>query len=213
MNRLFGAACGVALILAAGPAAAQSLNEWLPALTIQGARQHPGGRDFETTPAGAATAADIAAGLGTRLSRFPTAPFWGTIESGGPADGGNLVLTARKESGGHTCWNGPCQYTSARLNTAGRFTVKDVPQGRIRLMARPRDRDSNYARGVRVADASGAGTVDVGSLIALATNMPPPRAATASSVSVGAILVGARIYENSLLRMGGRVKLREALAR
>src|SRR6187431_1280991 len=28
---------------------------------------------------------------------------------------------------------------------------------------------------------------------------------------VGAILVGARIYENSLLRMGGRVKLREAL--
>ena len=29
---------------------------------------------------------------------------------------------------------------------------------------------------------------------------------------VGAILVGARIYENSLLRMGGRVKLREALA-
>jgi hypothetical protein len=94
MNRLFGAACGVALILAAGPATAQSLNELLPALTIQGARQHPGGRDFETTPAGAATAADIAAGLGTRLSRFPTAPFWGTIESGGPADGGNLVLTA-----------------------------------------------------------------------------------------------------------------------
>lgn len=30
---------------------------------------------------------------------------------------------------------------------------------------------------------------------------------------VGAILVAARIYENSLLRMGGRVKLREALAR
>ena len=30
---------------------------------------------------------------------------------------------------------------------------------------------------------------------------------------VGAILVAAKIYENSLLRMGGRVKLREALAR
>jgi ABC-2 type transport system permease protein len=28
---------------------------------------------------------------------------------------------------------------------------------------------------------------------------------------VGAILVGAKIYENSLLRMGSRVKLREAL--
>jgi ABC-2 type transport system permease protein len=27
------------------------------------------------------------------------------------------------------------------------------------------------------------------------------------------ILIGSRIYENSLLRMGGRVKLREALAR
>jgi ABC-2 type transport system permease protein len=30
---------------------------------------------------------------------------------------------------------------------------------------------------------------------------------------VAAILVGARIYQNSLLRMGGRVKLKEALAR
>jgi ABC-2 type transport system permease protein len=29
---------------------------------------------------------------------------------------------------------------------------------------------------------------------------------------VAAILVGARIYENSLLRMGARVKLREALS-
>ena len=30
---------------------------------------------------------------------------------------------------------------------------------------------------------------------------------------VGAILVGAKIYENSLLRMGARVKLGEALRR
>jgi beta-glucanase (GH16 family) len=36
---------------------------------------------------------------------------------------GNLVITARKENpAGYRCWYGSCQYTSARLNTAGRFT-------------------------------------------------------------------------------------------
>ncbi|MEF9911706.1 family 16 glycosylhydrolase [Streptomyces sp. NBC_01693] len=36
---------------------------------------------------------------------------------------GNLVITARKNSdSGLQCWYGPCQYTSARLNTAKTFT-------------------------------------------------------------------------------------------
>jgi beta-glucanase (GH16 family) len=35
---------------------------------------------------------------------------------------GNLVITARRESGGHTCWYGTCQYTSGRIQTAGKFT-------------------------------------------------------------------------------------------
>ena len=36
---------------------------------------------------------------------------------------GNLVITARRESSdGYRCWYGSCQYTSARLNTAGKFT-------------------------------------------------------------------------------------------
>ncbi|MDT7725446.1 MAG: hypothetical protein QOI21_2022 [Actinomycetota bacterium] len=36
---------------------------------------------------------------------------------------GNLVITAKKENpAGYNCWYGPCQYTSARLNTAGKFT-------------------------------------------------------------------------------------------
>ena len=94
MHRVFRVACAIVLTLAATPAAAQSLSQLLAGLTVTGARQHPGGRDFETTPAGAATAADIAGGIGSRLPRFPMAPFWGTIESGGPADGGNLVLTS-----------------------------------------------------------------------------------------------------------------------
>jgi beta-glucanase (GH16 family) len=34
---------------------------------------------------------------------------------------GHLVITARRE-GGHNCWYGPCQYTSARLNTSGHFS-------------------------------------------------------------------------------------------
>ena len=36
---------------------------------------------------------------------------------------GHLVITARKENpGGYGCWYGQCQYTSARLNTSGRFS-------------------------------------------------------------------------------------------
>jgi beta-glucanase (GH16 family) len=38
---------------------------------------------------------------------------------------GHLVITARRENpGGFSCWYGSCQYTSARLLTAGRFTQK-----------------------------------------------------------------------------------------
>jgi beta-glucanase (GH16 family) len=36
---------------------------------------------------------------------------------------GNLVITARRENpGNYQCWYGRCEYTSARLNTAGKFT-------------------------------------------------------------------------------------------
>ncbi|WBQ07150.1 ricin-type beta-trefoil lectin domain protein [Kribbella sp. CA-293567] len=35
---------------------------------------------------------------------------------------GNLVITARRESGGFQCHYGPCEYTSARLLTAQTFT-------------------------------------------------------------------------------------------
>ncbi|WP_328929447.1 family 16 glycosylhydrolase [Streptomyces sp. NBC_00190] len=38
---------------------------------------------------------------------------------------GHLVVTARRENpGNYQCWYGKCEYTSARLNTAGRFTAK-----------------------------------------------------------------------------------------
>ncbi|MEK8173522.1 glycoside hydrolase family 16 protein [Streptomyces sp. M19] len=51
---------------------------------------------------------------------------------------GNLVITAKKENpGGYNCWYGSCEYTSARLNTAEKFTTTygrveariKVPQG------------------------------------------------------------------------------------
>ena len=36
---------------------------------------------------------------------------------------GNLVITARRENpNNYQCWYGRCEYTSARLNTSGRFT-------------------------------------------------------------------------------------------
>ncbi|WP_311315009.1 RICIN domain-containing protein [Streptomyces naphthomycinicus] len=38
---------------------------------------------------------------------------------------GHLVITARKENpAGYQCWYGSCEYTSARLNTAGKFTAR-----------------------------------------------------------------------------------------
>ncbi|WP_455771784.1 family 16 glycosylhydrolase [Streptomyces niveus] len=38
---------------------------------------------------------------------------------------GNLVITARKDNpGNYQCWYGRCEYTSARLNTAGKFTAQ-----------------------------------------------------------------------------------------
>ena len=37
--------------------------------------------------------------------------------------GGNLVITATTEgASAYSCWYGPCQYTSARLNTSGKFS-------------------------------------------------------------------------------------------
>ena len=37
---------------------------------------------------------------------------------------GNLVITARKENpNNYQCWYGRCEYTSARMNTAGKFTT------------------------------------------------------------------------------------------
>ncbi|WP_414637891.1 RICIN domain-containing protein [Actinophytocola sp.] len=36
---------------------------------------------------------------------------------------GNLVITARRDNpGNYNCWYGRCEYTSARLNTSGKFT-------------------------------------------------------------------------------------------
>ncbi len=47
---------------------------------------------------------------------------------------GNLVITARKDGAAeHTCSYGPCQFTSARLSTARRFTAN----GEIDIMEYP----------------------------------------------------------------------------
>src|SRR5258706_2068734 len=50
--------------------------------------------------------------------------FYTNSTSNAALDGnGDLVITARRENpGGFGCWYGSCQYTSARLNTAGKFT-------------------------------------------------------------------------------------------
>jgi beta-glucanase (GH16 family) len=37
---------------------------------------------------------------------------------------GQLVITADRGGAGHTCWYGPCQYTSARMETINTFSQK-----------------------------------------------------------------------------------------
>ena len=51
--------------------------------------------------------------------------YYTTSASNASMDGaGNLVITARRENpGNYNCWYGRCQYTSARINTAGKFTT------------------------------------------------------------------------------------------
>lgn len=50
--------------------------------------------------------------------------YYTTSTSNAVHDGqGNLVITARRENpGNYQCWYGRCEYTSARLNTSGKFT-------------------------------------------------------------------------------------------
>jgi beta-glucanase (GH16 family) len=50
--------------------------------------------------------------------------FYTTSTSNAALDGqGHLVITARRENPGNfQCWYGRCEFTSARLNTSGRFT-------------------------------------------------------------------------------------------
>jgi beta-glucanase (GH16 family) len=50
--------------------------------------------------------------------------YYTTSTSNAALDGqGNLVITARRENpANYQCWYGTCEYTSARLNTSGRFT-------------------------------------------------------------------------------------------
>jgi beta-glucanase (GH16 family) len=50
--------------------------------------------------------------------------YYTTSTDNASLDGqGNLVITARRENpANYQCWYGTCEYTSARLNTSGRFT-------------------------------------------------------------------------------------------
>jgi beta-glucanase (GH16 family) len=52
--------------------------------------------------------------------------FYTNSASNSALDGaGNLVITARRENPSNfQCWYGTCQYTSARINTAGHFTAR-----------------------------------------------------------------------------------------
>lgn len=82
------------LVLAAGPASAQSINSLLPALAASGARLDPDVPHFVSPPAGGGTAAEISAAIGTRLSTFPTIPAWGVPMAGAAGEGDNLVLSS-----------------------------------------------------------------------------------------------------------------------
>ncbi|MGA4843647.1 glycoside hydrolase family 16 protein [Streptomyces sp. G45] len=76
---------------------------------------------------------------------------------------GNLVITARKENpADYPCWYGRCEYTSARLNTAGRFTrTYGHVEARIKV---PRGQGMWPAFWMLGADIGGVGWPDCGEI-------------------------------------------------
>lgn len=71
-----------------------------------------------STPDGAKWTAEVGTGQNNELQYY-------TANRNAFHDGaGSLVLEARRETtAGSSCPGGPCQYTSGRINTAGKFTV------------------------------------------------------------------------------------------
>jgi beta-glucanase (GH16 family) len=79
-------------------------------------------------------------GWGTNESQFYTDRRENTALDGD----GNLVITAHRTADrSHSCWNGPCEFSSGRLSTARKFTQRygifeariKVPPGRAMLPA------------------------------------------------------------------------------
>lgn len=61
--------------------------------------------------------------VGDNVNNHERQFYTGSTRNAALDGAGNLVITARRENpANHQCWYGTCQYTSARLNTAGTFT-------------------------------------------------------------------------------------------
>ncbi|WP_406147906.1 family 16 glycosylhydrolase [Streptomyces sp. NBC_01012] len=125
---------GLVLLLAAALAAAFLINSTGPGTS----RADAASASDASSSAAEQTWADEFDGA---AGSAPDSSKW-TLETGGSGNGnnelqyytdstenasldgdGNLVITARENSdSGLDCWYGPCQYTSARLNTAQTFT-------------------------------------------------------------------------------------------
>jgi len=84
-----------------------------PNLTWQDEFDGPAGTTFDHTKWTADTGGN---GWGNQEREFYTTSTQNVALDGN----GHLVITARVDSS-HTCWYGPCRYTSARLKTQGLF--------------------------------------------------------------------------------------------
>ena len=70
-----------------------------------------------STPSTARWTAETGSGQNNELE------FYTPNRNASTDGGGNLVIEARRETtAGSSCPGGPCQYTSGRINTAGKFS-------------------------------------------------------------------------------------------
>ena len=110
------------------------------------AEAHPGGKaaaasfsdDFDGPAGGAVDGSKWTLETGDNVSNHERQYYTSGTDNAALDGQGNLVITAKKENpGNYNCWYGQCEYTSARLNTAGKFTTDSghaearmkIPQG------------------------------------------------------------------------------------
>ncbi|WP_070010569.1 glycoside hydrolase family 16 protein [Streptomyces abyssalis] len=127
-----------ALVLATTPLLTTSANAAAPPAGGQPAKVAEFSDNFDGPAGSAVDGSKWTLETGDNVNNHERQYYTSGTDNAALDGNGNLVITAKKENpGNYSCWYGPCEYTSARLNTASKFTTTyghaearmKVPQG------------------------------------------------------------------------------------